>query len=162
MSAIEQIDLWQKIQSFELDDPEVEFTFTERLAKENNWAIDYALRCIDEYKKFMYLICTTNHPLTPSDQVDQVWHLHLVYTQSYWIHFCENVLGRQVHHGPTKGGPLEQNKFHDWYEQTKHLYQSVFQKTPPIDIWPLSKDRFNAADFIRVNRSKYWLVKKFF
>jgi len=162
MSVTIQPDLWEKIQAFELDDPDVAFTFSERLARENGWGMDYALRCIDEYKKFMYLICISDHPLTPSDQVDQVWHLHLVYTQSYWIHFCENVLGRFVHHGPTKGGNEEQTKFYDWYEKTKQLYLSSFQENPPEDIWPEPDDRFDAMDFVRVNRSHYWLIKKFF
>lgn len=162
MSVTEQLELLVKIQDFELDDPDVAFTFSERLARENGWTINYALRCIDEYKKFMYLICITDHPLTPSDQVDQVWHLHLVYTQSYWIQFCENVLGRSIHHGPTKGGNDEQAKFYDWYGKTKLLYQLTFQEVAPKDIWPESKDRFNVMDFIRVNRSQYWLIKKFF
>jgi hypothetical protein len=154
--------LWEKIQAFELDDPDAALTFSERLARENAWTIDYALRSIDEYKKFMYLICITDHPLTPSDQVDQVWHLHLLYTQSYWIRFCEGVLKRTIHHGPTKGGVNEQEKFYDWYEKTKQLYRLTFQENPPKDIWPLSSDRFNAIDFVRVNRSQYWLFKKFF
>lgn len=162
MSVIIEPELWVKIKAFELDDPDATLTFSERLARENDWTIDYALRCIEEYKKFMFLICISDHPLTPSDQVDQVWHLHLLYTQSYWIHFCGNLLGRPIHHGPTKGGNDEQVKFCDWYEKTKELYAVTFQENPPKKIWPESKDRFNAMSFVRVNRSQYWLVKKFF
>ena len=32
----------------------------------------------------------------PSDEVDQAWHLHLVYTRSYWGEFCPNVLGKPL------------------------------------------------------------------
>ncbi len=162
MSVILEPQLWEEIQAFELDDPNVALTFSERLARENAWTIDYALRSIDEYKKFMYLICINHHPLTPSDQVDQVWHLHLLYTRSYWIHFCDGILKRSIHHGPTKGGANEQEKFYDWYEKTKQMYRVTFQENPPEDIWPISNDRFNAIDFVRVNRSQYWLLKKFF
>jgi hypothetical protein len=36
----------------------------------------------------------STHIVTPSEQVDQVWHLHLTYTRSYWDEFCPNVLGQ--------------------------------------------------------------------
>ena len=90
----EQRALWLKVQTFELDDPESTFPFSNRLARENGWTLEYTLRTIEEYKKFMFLICVGGHPLTPSDQVDQVWHLHLLYTHSYWKEFCATVLKR--------------------------------------------------------------------
>ena len=77
----QQLQLWNEIKRFELDDPEISLSFTDRLARENGWTIDYSIRTIVEYKKFMFLMTIANHPLTPSDQVDQVWHLHLLYTQ---------------------------------------------------------------------------------
>jgi hypothetical protein len=80
--------LWKKIESFELDDPQSSFMFTDRLARENGWSIEYAIRTVSEYKRFIFLMCIAEHPLTPSDQVDQVWHLHLLYTESYWIDLC--------------------------------------------------------------------------
>lgn len=82
MTAEQEI-LWNKIRTFELDDPTISLTFTNRLARENGWILEYALRTVDEYKKFMFLLCLADHPLTPSDQIDQVWRLHLLYTQSY-------------------------------------------------------------------------------
>ncbi len=93
--------LWKKIKEFEIDEPSSALTFTERLARENGWTIEFTLRAIEEYKKFMFLICIAEHPLTPSDQIDQVWHLHLLYTQSYWNDFCKNTLNKTIHHGPT-------------------------------------------------------------
>ncbi len=99
----QQQRLWQQIRDFGLDDPGAAFTFSERLARENGWSLTYSLRAVAEYKKFMFLLCTLPHPLTPSEPVDQVWHLHLIYTQSYWIDFCERTLGRLIHHHPTQG-----------------------------------------------------------
>ena len=32
---------------------------------------------IEEYRKFVFLALVAGHQITPSDQVDQVWHLHL-------------------------------------------------------------------------------------
>jgi hypothetical protein len=107
----ERLKSWKKIKNFEIDNDEISLSFTERLSRENGWTIEYCIRCIEEYKKFMFLMTIANHPLTPSDQIDQVWHLHLLYTESYWIDFCENTIGRKIHHGPTKGGENEKNKF---------------------------------------------------
>lgn len=152
--------LWQKIKSFELDDPAADYSFSDRLARENSWGLEYAIRVIEEYKKFMYLLCVINHPLTPSDQVDQVWHLHLIYTQSYWDDFCRDTIGRQIHHGPTKGGVTERGKYTNWYAKTKEVYAVEFGNVPPADIWPDSETRFKEINFIRVNTDANWIIKK--
>ena len=156
----EQLKLWDKIKKFELDDPEISLSFTDRLARENGWTIEYATRTISEYKKFIFLLTLANHPLTPSDQVDQVWHLHLLYTQSYWEDFCKNTIKRNIHHGPTKGGDHEKEKFTNWYEKTKELYLDVFKSEVPKDIWPSNEIRFSEINFQRVNLKTNWIIKK--
>ncbi len=145
-----------------MDDPESEFSFTERLARENSWSLSYATRVVLEYKKFIFLVCVAKHPLTPSDQVDQVWHLHLIYTESYWSDLCADTLGRKIHHGPTKGGKQEKEKYYNWYEETKKLYGEIFETIPPSDIWPSSKIRFGELNFTRVNLHRNWVIPKFF
>ena len=125
MTPSEQI-LWQRIKRFEIDDPSSEFTFTNRLARENGWSLGYAIRAVYEYKKFIFLVCTTAHPLTPSDAVDQVWHLHLLYTDSYWIDWCQRTLEQEIKHGPTKGGKAEKEKFHDcWFDAFDTAFDSA-------------------------------------
>lgn len=152
--------LWNSIKEFEFDDDLAAQTFTDRVARENGWKYDFAVRAIDEYKKFMFLICVSNQPLTPSDQVDQVWHLHLLYTQSYWKEFCGNVLKREVHHGPTKGGTTEGKKFINWYLKTQELYRLFFQENPPSDIWPDADTRFKRTNFQRIDKDNHWIIKK--
>src|SRR6478735_8699456 len=92
----EPLALWKMIREFELDDNASPMTFTDRLAQENGWTHEFAIRAILEYKKFIFLICISNQPLTPSDEVDQVWHLHLLYTHSYWKEFCPLVLKKEI------------------------------------------------------------------
>ena len=152
--------LWDRIADFELSDPDSEFNFVDRLARENDWSLEYAHRAVWEYKRFIFLICATQSALTPSDQVDQVWHLHLLYTHSYWIDFCQNTLEREIHHGPTKGGDAEKSKFKDLYQETQNLYATFFEEQPPVDIWPSSKQRFGALRFTRVNRHTHWVIPK--
>jgi len=156
----EQEILWEKIRTFELDDPSSALTFTDRLARENGWSHEFTLLSIDEYKKFIFLLCISEHPLTPSDQVDQVWHLHLLYTHSYWTDFCKNTIDKQIHHGPTKGGISESQKYTDWYEKTKQLYKSIFGYETPKKIWPSSEIRFSEINFQRVNLKRNWIIKK--
>jgi hypothetical protein len=150
--------LWEKIRLFPLDMPGASLTFTQRLARDNGWTLDYAVQAVMEYKKFIYLVCITDRPLTPSDEVDQVWHLHLLYTQSYWDDFCQNTLGKKVQHGPTKGGQQEGDKFADWYELTRRRYVEVFGHPAPSEYWPPSKVRFGEVHFVRVNMHRHWVL----
>jgi hypothetical protein len=108
-----QNQLWREIEALNLDDPAAQLTFTQRLARENGWTLNDARRVVNEYKKFLFLAACAGHPVTPSDAVDQAWHLHLVYTESYWTDHCREILGRPLHHGPTKGGRVERAKFYD-------------------------------------------------
>lgn len=152
--------LWDRLREFELDDTNSQLTFTDRLVRENGWTHEFAVRAILEYKKFIFLIAVSNQPLTPSDEVDQVWHLHLLYTHSYWEEMCGSLLNMQIHHGPTKGGQNESSKFTDWYLRTIELYQDYFGSAPPVDIWPPKEQRFKNVNFRRVNMGTHWLIKK--
>lgn len=152
--------LWEKITQFQFDDEKIDFNFSNRLARENNWTISYSKKVIEEYKKFIFLCCITKTGVTPSDEVDQVWHLHLTYSKSYWIDLCQNTLEKEIHHNPTKGGQNEANKFDDYYTKTKEEYKKIFQINPPIAIWPDNQKRFSDIHFQRINVSKNWVLPK--
>jgi len=154
-----QLTKWEKIKHFELDDINASLTFSERLARDNDWTLEYALRTVFEYKKFIFLITIADFPLTPSDQVDQAWHLHLLYTQSYWIDLCQNTIKRNIHHGPTKGKE-QRDMFKEQYSKTLDFYESVFNQKPPSDIWLDVDTRFSDTNFTRVNRNKNWVIPK--
>ncbi|WP_197276048.1 hypothetical protein [Mangrovimonas sp. TPBH4] len=143
-----------------MDFDSIDFNFSERLARDNNWNVEYSLRVIEEYKKFIYLCCISNQPITPSDAVDQAWHLHLTYTKSYWKDFCESTLEKEIHHSPTKGGESEREKFSDCYNLTFERYENEFGQKPPSDIWLDKTKRFKDVNFRRINVNNYWLVKK--
>lgn len=153
--------LWRRLEAFPLDDPHAALTFTQRLARENDWSAGYAARVVAEYKRFVFLAMTAGHEVTPSDQVDQAWHLHLTYTRSYWDEMCRDVLGRPLHHGPTRGGPAEGMRFEDQYERTLRAYREAFGEAAPPDIWPPSAIRFGEdVRFRRVNVARAWVVPR--
>lgn len=153
--------LWKEIEDFDFGLSESSLTFADRLARENGWDARYAEQVIEEYRRFCFLAMTAGHPVTPSEQVDQAWHLHLLYTENYWTEFCGQVLGRPFHHGPTRGGPGEGSKFHDWYRATLDSYERVFGEAPPPAIWPDPEARFQDAHrFRRINTASHWVIPK--
>jgi hypothetical protein len=153
--------LRERIEAFVLDEPNTSLPFTSRLAREQAWTHAYAARAVLEYRRFLYLAMTAGHPVTPSEAVDQVWHLHLVYTKSYWQRLCRDVLGQDLHHEPTQGGLSEGVKFTDWYEKTLASYQSTFGENPPSDLWPTAQRRFaNAGAGRWVDGHRFWLIPR--
>lgn len=152
--------LWTKISTFAIDGADAQLTFTARLARENGWTTAYTQRVMEEYRKFLFLCCVTPTGVTPSDPVDQAWHLHLTYTKSYWIDLCRHTIGREIHHNPTKGGASEGQKFDGMYSHSQALYTHYFGTLPPTDIWQDNQRRFSDIDFERVNRRTNWIIRK--
>src|SRR4051812_21503736 len=155
------VELLQRLEQFHLDSPEASLPFSARLGRENNWPPAYAHRVIAEYKRFAFLAVAAGHPVSPSEDVDQAWHLHLTYSENYWKKFCPEILGQPFHHHPTRGGRTESEKFNDWYARTLKSYELFFNAPPPPDIWPSPHVRQNEKhDFIRVDRERSWVIPK--
>lgn len=151
--------LWQQIVDFEITKPDVDLTFAQRFARENDFSELFSRQIITEYKKYIYLCCMSNQALTPSSYVDLAWHLHLTYTKSYWIDLCQNTLQKEIHHTPTEGGKAERDKFENYYNYTLKLYETEFKQKPPSAIWENTTDRF-INNFVNVNKSKNWIIHK--
>lgn len=128
-------ELWQRIADFSIDKPDVAFPFSKKLAKEENWTLDFTKKAIEEYKKFVYLCCILPNGASPSEIVDKVWHMHLIYTQNYWEEFCPNVLQRKLHHHPSMGGFNENIKHRNWFSDTLKSYEDIFQQKAPEEFW---------------------------
>lgn len=127
---------------------------------EQGWTRDFALGAIEQYRRFCFLACISPTPVTPSEEVDAVWHLHLLYTRDYWEVFCPNVLNRDFHHGPTQGGKDEEDRFYTQYARTLILYQYWFG-APPIQYWPPALDRFRPSVRSRwVYMPENWVIRK--
>lgn len=158
MSEKSDPDLWGRIESYSLDQSGINLPFSARLARENGWSREFAQRVVEEYKKFVYLMCVSGEMLTPSQEVDEAWHLHLVYTRDYWVDFCRGLLGKDIHHEPTEGGDSECAKFRNCYRRTKERYHEEFGTMPPSDIWPDEQTRFGEATgdmVVETSRSPY-------
>lgn len=152
-------ELRRRLESFRIDQPDTAFPFARRLAHENGWSAAFAQRVIDEYFRFVWLAMRAGHPVTPSPAVDETWHLHLCYSRSYWDELCGQVLGKPLHHGPTRGGADEAAKYADWYGRTLASYREHFGE-PPVDIWPPVGERFRGSIPRKVDARAHWIVPK--
>ncbi|SFR78529.1 glycine-rich domain-containing protein [Sphingomonas jatrophae] len=149
--------VWQALAAMRIGPAGAALGFSERLARENGWSASEADRVMGEYRRFLYL--AANGPVTPSDAVDQAWHLHLSYSRHYWDELCGRILRRPLHHGPTEGGTAEAARYHDRYVATLAAYQATFGGVAPADIWPTPADRF-AVRGRRVDMATHWVVPR--
>ena len=119
----------------QIEEPGAGRRFEEVLAERNDWPLPLAERVADEYCGFLYLAATAGFEVTPSEAVDQAWHLHLE-----WPHYqevlCGEILGRPLAHRPGTGELDDEERYRSQYERTLALYEEIFGKPAPADIWP--------------------------
>ena len=101
--------LWQALAAMRIEREGAEATFARRLGLKQCWSKRHTYAVIEEYRRFLYLAATGDRPVTPSDDVDEAWHLHLTYTRHYWDELCGRILGKPLHHDPTEGGAQDAN-----------------------------------------------------
>jgi hypothetical protein len=150
--------LWQRLAAMRIEAEGAALTFAARLARENGWSGRHAAAVVEEYRRFLYLAATAG-PVTPSEDVDQAWHLHLSYTRHYWDELCGRIIGMPLHHDPTEGGAGQRAHYHRQYEQTLARYRTIFGAPPPRQVWPDAEARF-AARPRRVDAGRYRLLPR--
>ncbi len=102
---------------------------------------------------------STPEPVTPSEEVDEVWHLHLTYSRDYWEVWCGLVLGRPLHHDPAGGGGAEQSRLHAQYAATLARYEAYFGPSPEA-YWPGTQRRFVRPRFVMVDRQRHHVIPR--
>ncbi|WP_166040030.1 hypothetical protein [Sphingosinicella sp. YJ22] len=127
--------LWQALAAMRIEREGAAATFARRLGRKQGWGKRHTYAVIEEYRRFLYLAATGDRPVTPSDDVDAAWHLHLTYTRHYWDELCGRILGRPLHHDPTEGGAAQQQHFIEQYAATLDRYERVFGVPPRGDVW---------------------------
>ena len=135
-ASTESHPVWLALSPYSIGPEGAALSFADRLARENGWRPAHAARVTEEYKRFVFLAVTGGQEVTPSDAVDQAWHLHLTYTRDYWDRFCPQALGCKLHHGPTAGGGGERQRHFEQYAATLKAYEAAFGSPAPADIWP--------------------------
>ena len=74
----------------------------ERMMREYNWPRRTILAACEQYRRFLWLTKKygQEHHLTPSKEVDEVWHNHILFTEQY-SEDCDALFGRYFHHRPS-------------------------------------------------------------
>lgn len=124
--------------------------FMTRVMKENLWSRPYTLRVIEEYKKFLFLASIDY--VSPSYEIDQIWHTHLLFTQDY-KKMCDKYLGKFLHHDPIET-KLTKTVGKDQYIKTKELYFKTFGYNPPADIWTNWRD----THYSYIDLKRHWVL----
>lgn len=96
------------------------------LVKEKGSCSSAAASAVLEFKRYMGLAAIGYRGLpVPSQQVDNVWHAFLMFTQEYAL-FCRKAVGFFVHHVPGAPGRKPLNS-----ERTLQVYKRVFGSELP-------------------------------
>jgi hypothetical protein len=95
---------------------------------EGEWTHQRTMQAIAQYRQFLYLIYLyPNRSLVPSQDIDRVWHHHILDTMKY-AQDCQMLFGYFLHHFPYFGLRGESDR-HNWQtavEQTQALFQEHF------------------------------------
>lgn len=157
----ERKEMWRKLEDFDFDGRPVKVSFTEKLARENDWSLSFAQCALEEYRRFLFLSVAADHVICPSEAVDRVWHLHLTYTDSYWNRLCGDILQKKLGHDPSPGFEDDRQKHVDLYNQTLASYKACFNEAPPSYFWPEADLRFGEPPRTRkVDLSRSWVLPK--
>lgn len=160
--------LWESLKTFDFDaaagspgsDPPLR-SFSRRLAGEQGWSPAFTPRVLEEYRRFLFLTAVAGEAVCPSEEVDAAWHLHLIFTRSYWDGLCGKVLGRPLHHNASAGGPAEGAKHRGMYRRTLRAYREWFGGDPPADIWPPAWRRFDPRSRHRtIDLRDHWIIRR--
>jgi len=125
--SIEQLDLSDLGRKL-LDDDAFE---AERRHGERLWDEDRVARALQEYRQFLALMFWYPEAvLVPSEEIDDVWHTHVLNTARYQAD-CEAIFGCFQHHAPSSGTSeevLADDETHR--EETLQHYLDCFGEIP--------------------------------
>lgn len=91
--------------------------------------LEQATYAIEQYRRFLFLHYSfPNQLLVPSQDIDLVWHCHILDTTKY-REDCEFLFGRFIDHHPHFGrDSTEQQHLEAAYTQTQLLLEQCFKK----------------------------------
>src|SRR5687768_13476968 len=108
------------------------------------WNEERVERALVEYKQFLALMHWYPEAfLVPSEDIDEVWHVHVLNTSRYQAD-CETIFGRFQHHSPSFGESEEvQAEHRKDRDETLKLFEESFGKVP---------QSYTCADYLKCGR----------
>lgn len=127
------------LQSFIKFKSEIDLTKVSLLtAREQGWDSNYTSRVTEEYIRFLYIVIHKKVVGVPSDDVDKIWHNHILDTEKYTAD-CKKLMNGYIHHSPSYTLKDRENlvipatQFHK-------AYNATFGIIAPSDIWTNKSD----------------------
>lgn len=97
-------------------------------SSDEKWTFEQTNQAINRYSMFLCLIYLyPNRKLVPTQEIDKVWHHHILDTMKY-TQDCEMLFGRFIHHFPYFGkrGKADRNNLYKAFAETERLFQKHF------------------------------------
>ena len=84
----------------------LDFTFLEeRMKRKFDWSDQRTKNAIRRYIQYLYIVSVEDNPVSPTKDVDEVWHQHILHTRLYEEH-CQKIYGKMLHHQPFSSNEL--------------------------------------------------------
>jgi hypothetical protein len=111
-----------------LDDDAFE---ADRRGGEQLWDEERVARALLEYKQFLALMYWNPEAnLVPSEDIDDVWHTHVLHTARYYTD-CQTIFGCFQDHAPAGGGSADpQEEGMKDRDETLQLFEKAFGEIP--------------------------------
>lgn len=87
-------ELWGKVEQLNLN------LVRDRLLLKHKWSEKRADAAIGGYRQYLYLTQMYGKPISPTGDIDEVWHEHILHTNKYSLD-CNFLFGKFLHHFPT-------------------------------------------------------------
>lgn len=100
----------------------------ERYARRNNVTVEYADHLFEECKRFLVTGAIMRRPISPSKELDEMWHHFILHTSAY-ADWCEKFVGHFVHHNPTETPEIGTRS--DMLETATKLFGTL-----DLKLWP--------------------------
>lgn len=97
------------------------------------WSDTHAFHVKEEFDNFL-ILKTVNDDISPSDDIDLLWHQLILDTRGY-REYCNLLCHQFIDHYPQ--GAEDQRSRKIRLKKTFDLYKNLFEKEPPIEIWGL-------------------------
>jgi hypothetical protein len=120
-----------------------------RIQKNKNWTPDFTNAAVNEYYRFLQLHAKyPNKSIVPGKAIDEIWHDHILHTQSY-MDFCTKNFGYYLHHQPDIQTELAGTNTSDnltlsitCLKHTLELYKNTFGYEAPYQQWGPNYEQF--------------------
>lgn len=100
-----------------------------KMTKAQGWKQKHAVMAVQQYKRMLFLWKKygDHENLPPSEEIDEVWHNHILDTDKYQED-CQVIFGQYLRHYPYFGMDNKSNTqdLNKAFERTRSLYREEF------------------------------------